>query len=47
MPVWDVRLTEMVMDTLDAALPRVPFYHMSCTKDASAVEMAARALGLN
>lgn len=46
MPVWDTRLTEQVMDTLDAILPRVPFFGMSCSKDETAVEMAVRGLGL-
>ena len=46
LPNWDVRLTEMVLETLDTLLPQLSVYRMSCTKDANAVEMAARALGL-
>ncbi len=39
MPNWDPRLTEKVMDTLDAMLPSVPVYEMCCTPDLSAVTM--------
>lgn len=44
MPGWDDRLIETVMDTLDAMLPLVPVYEMSCLPDASAVEMLERVL---
>ena len=45
MPNWDTRLTEMVMDTLDLMMPRVPIYHMSCSMDGSGVDMLVRELG--
>ena len=46
MPNWDVRLTEMVMETLDSMILRVPIYQMSCRKDRSAVEMVKQILHL-
>jgi hypothetical protein len=44
MPNWDVRLTERVMETLDAMMPLVPIYQMSCEKDRTAVDMLRTAL---
>lgn len=44
MPNWDIRLTEMVLETMDEMFPLVPFFEMSCAPDFSAVEMAERAL---
>lgn len=39
MPGWDPRLTEQVMDTLDAIHPLVPVYEMSCDLGESSVRM--------
>ncbi len=44
MPGWDPRLTERVMDTLDAMLPMVPVFEMSCNIDEVAVCMVEEAL---
>lgn len=46
LPGWDMRLTERVMNTLDAMMPLVPIFEMSCHINEAAVDMVANtALG--
>jgi hypothetical protein len=44
LPGWDDQLTETVMETMDAMLPLVPVFEMSCTPDESAVILLERFL---